>query len=212
MFLGISHVVVPVRSLAHALRIYRDVLGFPLRAGGDGWADVDAASMLVRLVETTKNDRPASLRIQVTDVGAASQRLAEAGAACVYPVARTEQLTLEASHRDVDGNGLTLWRALSEDEYGFEPQLPVERGWDPDAEALLRSLLKSVPALFRALARWKVVREAERRAGPTGRVDRELAIRSFISAQARPNRQRLIEPLRAHGIDPAQYQDELDVD
>ena len=37
-----------------------------------------------------------------------------------------------------------------------------------------------------------------------------LAIRAFISAQSPPNRKRLLEPLRAHGIEPAAYQDEFD--
>lgn len=211
IFFGLSHVHVPVRDLAAARRLYEDAIGFVVKSSGEGWVDLDAASCTLRLVETTTFDRAVSIRIEAPDVAAAGRKLEVAGARCVIAPMRTEQLTIEGTYHDADGNIVHVWRALTEDEYGFDPVLPVQKsGWDPEAEVLVKALLKSVPALFRALARWKVVREAEERAGPQGRIDRDLAIRSFISAQARHNRKRLQEPLRAQGIDPAVYQDEFD--
>ena len=210
MFNGVSHVDVPVRDLGRAVHLYRDVLGFPVDREGEGFVDLNAATCSIRLVRSDAIERPASLRVSVMDVDEGVRRLAAAGATVLYRPDRTAHLTVEGTVRDEDGNTLTIWRALSEDEYGFDPELPKERVWDEDAELLLKSLLRAVPALFRALARRKVVREAERRVGANGRITRDLAIRSYISAQAPPNRQRLHAPLRAHGIESTDYRDEFE--
>jgi len=210
MFFGLSHVDVPVRDLDRARGLYVSVLGFAVAKEGEGFVDLDAATARVRLVENPAAERPASLRVESSDVEAGVQALAKAGATVLYEAARTDQLTVEGTVRDADGNTIIVWRSLSEDEYGFVPELPKEQGWSPEAEELVKSMLMSVPALFRGLARRKVVKEAERRAGPDGHIDRDLAIRAFISAQSPPNRKRLHEPLRAHGIDPADYRDEFD--
>lgn len=210
MFFGLSHVDVPVRDLARARELYERALGFAVVHAGDGFVDLDAASTKLRLYESARVERPASIRIESNDVEGDVQVLVGAGATVTYAAARTPRNTVEGTLRDPDGNTITVWRALSEDEYDAPPELPKERGWHPDAEALLKSLLRAVPALFRPLARWKVVREAETRAGPSGHVGRELVIRSFISAQSRPNRKRLLAPLREHGIDPDAYRDEFE--
>ncbi len=210
MFYGLSHVDVPVRDLERSLRLYRDALGFTVKGQADGFVDLDAGTAIVRLILVDRPERQTQLRVEASDVAAGVQALTAAGAQALYAPARTDQLTIEGSVRDPDGHVILVWRALSEDEYGFDPELPTERGWDPDAEALLKSLLKSVPALFRGLARRKVVKEAELRAGASGRITRDLAIRSFISAQSPPNRGRLHEPLRKHGIDPDAYRDEFE--
>ena len=210
MFYGLSHVDVPVRDLEKARTLYVDVLGFSVRHEGEGFCDLDAATAQVRLVESPVAERPASLRIEAGDVEGGVAALEAGGASLLYAPARTDRLTLEGTVRDDDGNTITVWRALSEDEWGFVPELPTEEGWAPEAETLIKSLLGSVPALFRGLARRKIVREAERRAGTGGHVSRDLAIRAYISAQSPPNRGRLHEPLRAHGIDPAAYQDEFE--
>jgi catechol 2,3-dioxygenase-like lactoylglutathione lyase family enzyme len=210
MFHGLSHVDVPTLDLERALRFYRDALGFPVFAQGEGWVDVHAASALIRLVESPNLERRAALRVEVASVEEGAAYLTSRGARMTYPPSRTPLLTLEAVLLDFDGNTITLWRALTEDEYGFDPELATGGGWDADAEALLKSLLRSVPALFRGLARRKIVKEAETRAGRDGRVTRDLAIRSYISAQSPPNRGRLLEPFRAHGIDPGAYRDEFE--
>lgn len=210
MFYGISHVDVPVRDLDAARGLYEAVLGFPVVAEGEGFVDLDAASTKIRLVESAAVERPATLRVEAGDVEAGMRALAAQGAVVLYEPSRTDRLTIEGTVRDPDGNTITVWRTLNEDEYDFVPELPKERGWAPDAETLVKSLLLSVPALFRGLARRKVVKEAEARAGANGHIDRDLAIRSFISAQSPPNRKRLLEPLRAQGIDPDQYREEFE--
>lgn len=210
MFYGLSHVDVPVRDLIAARQIYVEALGFPVSHEGEGFLDLDAASSSIRLVHSDSPERPASIRIQAHDVKGGIAALEAAGAEVLYPADRTDRLTIEGTVRDADGNTITVWRALSEDEYGFIPELPKEKGWSPEAEELVKSLLLSVPALFRGLARRKITKEAERRAGAEGHIDRELAIRSFISAQAPPNRKRLVQPLKDHGIDPQAYRDEFE--
>jgi predicted enzyme related to lactoylglutathione lyase len=210
MFFGLSHVDVPVRDLQRALTLYRDALQFEIEGEGEGWIDLHAATSKLRLLQTRHVERPASLRIESPNVDAGVRRLAEAGARILYEPTRTEELTIIAVVEDVDGNTLTVWRKLSEDEYGFDPELPKEKSWDPEAEALLKSLLRAVPALFRGLARRKIVKEAERRVGAPGRIDRELAIRSYISAQSPPNRPRARQPLLDHGIDPDEYLEEFE--
>lgn len=210
MIHGLSHVDVPVRDIDLALPLYVGSIGFTLRNRGEGWAELDAHGTGIRLVESPNVERPASLRLLSSDVQGDVDALVAAGANVQYDVERTEHLTIEATLQDPDGNTLTVWRELTEDEYGFDPALPTVVTWDADAEALLKSLLKSVPALFRGLARRRVVAEAERRVGARKRVTRDLAIRSFISAQSPPNRKRLHEPLQAHGINPAQYRDEFE--
>lgn len=210
MIHGLSHVDVPVSDLEKALAFYVGAVGFTLRRRGEGWAELDAHSTGLRLLESATVERPASLRLLSGHVESDVDALVAAGATLEYPVERTERLTLEATLKDADGNTLNVWRELLEDEYGFDPELPTEITWEPEADALVKSLLKSVPALFRGLARRKVVAEAERRVGSHRRVSRDLAIRAFISAQSPPNRKRLLEPLRAHGIDPARYRDEFE--
>jgi catechol 2,3-dioxygenase-like lactoylglutathione lyase family enzyme len=210
MFFGISHVQVPVRQLDAARSLYEQALGFTVAEEGEGFLDLDGATTRLRLVESARPERPASLRIEAADVEGGVRALTAAGATVLYEPARTERLTVEGTVSDADGNTLTVWRSLSEDEYGFVPELPKEQGWSPEADELVKSLLMSVPALFRGLARRKVVKEAESRAGEGRHIDRELAIRSFISAQSPPNRKRLYEPLRAHGIDPDDYRDEFE--
>ena len=209
MFYGLSHVDVPVQDLGRARKLYRDVLGFEVVHEAEGFMDLDTSTAILRLIASPRVTRTVTLRMQAPDVPAAVRRLADAGCKIVYEPSRTEQLTYEATVRDGDGHTVIVWRDLSEDEYGFDPDLATEIRWDADAEALMKDLLKSVPALFRGLARRKVVKEAEFRAGTNARVSRDLAIRSFISAQAPVNRKRLHEPLRQRGIDPADYADEF---
>ena len=210
MFFGLSHVEILVSDLDQARRFYCEALGFPIKTEGEGWLDLDAATAAIRLIETTDRGQIAKLRIEAPNVDAAVKRLLQAGAVQVYEPQRTEQLTIEGAVRDKDGNRITVWRNLSEDEYGFDPELPKELVWEPEAEELLKSLLRAVPALFRALARRKVVKEAEARVGPSKRINRDLAIRAYISAQSPPNRGRLIEPLQKHGINPDDYRDKFE--
>ncbi|MEW5737401.1 MAG: DUF2621 family protein [Myxococcota bacterium] len=208
MFQGVSHLEVPVTSLERAVSLFVKVMDFRVRAEGEGWCDVDVNSLLIRFLEVRRVECRASLRIQVSDVEGAWKALVTAGARQVYEPHRTPQLELVGTVADPDGHTLSVWRSLTEDEYGFFPDLPKERSWDSDAEALLKSLLTAVPSLFRGLARRKVVREAESLAG--ARVGREDVIRGYIRASARVTRYRVRAPLREHGIDPDRYQDDFE--
>lgn len=204
MFFGVSHLELPVTDLARARRFYTEALGFPVKQDGEGFCDVDTHSVLLRLVEVRRVEQHATLRLQVGDVAAAYAALLAAGAKALYPPERTPQLELMAQASDPDGHGITVWRALSEDEYGYLPTLPIQQTWDSEAEALLKSLLTRVPSLFRGLARRKVVQEAE--AIATARqVGREDVIRAYIRSNARVTRNRVRKPLLEHGIDPEHY-------
>lgn len=76
---GLSHVDVPVAMLDRAARFYENGLGFARRSEGDGWLDLDAGSVIVRLVETSNQERRASLRIQVGGVEATYNALLASG-------------------------------------------------------------------------------------------------------------------------------------
>jgi predicted enzyme related to lactoylglutathione lyase len=209
MIFGISHIEIPVSDLTRSTRLYVERMGLQVRREGEGWKDLESGTVTLRLVEVRKVEQRVSLRVQVADVAAALAELAAAGTRVLYEPMRTPALELVASVADPDGHTVTLWRELSEDEYGFVPELPTEMAWEPEAEALMKSLLSHVPALFRALARRKVVRNAEYIASERRRVRREDVIRAYILSSAKVTRYRLYEPLRANGIRPEDYSEEF---
>jgi catechol 2,3-dioxygenase-like lactoylglutathione lyase family enzyme len=211
-FFGLSHVDIAVTDLVRALTIYEKCLGFSVIQQGEGFADLDATPIKIRLVATRKPEARAAVRIQSPQVEAGIDALIATGCALLYPATRTPLQELAGSVRDPDGNIITVWRELSEDEYDFVPALPKELSWTEDAEALLQSLLKSVPALFRALARYRVTREAEALAARTRVVSREEVIRGFILASPKVTRARNRKPLIDNGIDADKYQADWDAD
>jgi len=210
---GMSHVDVPIRDLEAALAIYRDVLGFTERGRGTGWIDLDAGGgSALRLVENARPRHQPVLRVQSGTVEETLVALARAGAKVVSPAQRTPDLALQGEATDHDGNTLIIWRPLTEDEYDFLPQLPKVMTWDPEAEAFLKSLLKSVPALFRALARRRVVAVAEELAAARNLVGREDVIRGFILASPKVTRGRNRKPLIDHGVDVDAYREDWEAD
>ncbi len=210
---GLSHVDLPVADLSAATRIYRDLLGFKEKSRMEGAVDLDAGgTILLRLVAVSRPEHRASIRVHTPTVESLQAALLSAGCAFVHEALRTPEQSLQAIVRDPDGHTLCLWRPLSEDEYDFVPSLPTELTWDPEAEAFLKSLLKSVPALFRGLARWKVVRCAEGLAASTRRVTREEVIRGFILASPRVTRERNRQPLVMHGVPVENYEADWNAD
>lgn len=209
MFHGISHVDLAVSNLARAKRLYSDGLGFPVLREGPGFCDLDAHSMHLRLIESRSAEYRSAIRLQVIDVEAAWKKLVELGGKGLYEPARTEQLELAGSVADPDGHCLTVWRPMSEDEYGFLPAVPKEQSWTLEAEQLLQALLTRVPSLFRGLARRKVAREAEELA--SGRdVNRDDVIRAYIRSNAKITRYRVRAPLLEHGVDLEKYRADFD--
>lgn len=208
---GLSHIDVPVVKLERAARFYADGLGFARRGEGEGWIDLDAGSVVVRLIETASKERRASLRIQVAGVDATYRALLASGGRSGYAVTRTPTQEELASVHDPDGNVIIVWRPLSEDEYDHVPELPTATEWAPEGEALLKSLLMAVPALFRGLARRKVVRLAEE-LYPRHRIGRREVVRAYILSSARITRYRLRDPLLRHGFDPNEFQADFDAD
>jgi predicted enzyme related to lactoylglutathione lyase len=212
MFYGVTHVDLPVSELERSQRLYVDVMGLSVKRAGEGWVELESGTVGLRLMQTKRPERLTALRVQVPDVDAALNTLVAAGAKLLYATMRTPELELVAQVADFDGHIITVWRELSEDEYGFAPELPKEMTWAPEAEELMKSLLKHVPALFRALARRKVVREAEALAKSTNLVTKDAVVRGYILASARVTRSRAIEPLRAHGYDPDDYRAEFEAE
>lgn len=207
---GLSHVDLPVADLERAARFYARALGFPARQAGPGFVDLDASATAIRLVEAPGAERRGAIRVQVAQVEPVYEALVGAGGRALYPPARTAANELAASVQDADGNAITVWRPLSEDEYGYLPSLPVTAAWAPEAEALLKSLLLAVPALFRPLARRRVVQVAEERA--RGVIEPADVVRAYILASAKITRYRLREPLRRHGYDPEAFRAEFEAD
>jgi predicted enzyme related to lactoylglutathione lyase len=210
---GVSHIQVPVLELERASRFYEEGLGFARRESGEGWTDFDASATLIRLSQVTSGsgDYHVALRIQVAEVEPVYRALLAAGGRALCDPMRTAEHEELAALGDGEGNTISLWRPLSEDEYGFLPELPTETSWDPEAEALLKSLLLAVPTLFRSLARRKVVRLAEQ-LYPRQVIGRLEVVRAYILASARITRHRLRDPLRRHGFLPEDFQAEFEAE
>jgi catechol 2,3-dioxygenase-like lactoylglutathione lyase family enzyme len=211
MFFGVSHLVVPVTDVERAARLWRDVMGFAESRRGEDYVDIDSGNVAIRLIRVPAVEARLSLRVSVLKVPEAYQALLDGGATSRYEPMRTPELEEMACVNDADGHGIVLWRALTEDEWGFVPELPKQGEWYPDAEALLQRLLSYVPALFRMLARRKTTRVIEQLAREAqSPVTRELVIKGYITASAKITRSRLIEPLRAEGINPDDYREDFD--
>ncbi|MBL9004686.1 MAG: DUF2621 family protein [Myxococcales bacterium] len=210
--LGLSHIDVPVTSLEHSEQLFTQHLPFWVKRRGEGYVDVDTGTCILRLLKTRHVEHPVTLRIQVNNVEETTQKLVDLGLRVRYEPMRTEEHELFSQVADSDGNSLVLWRELSEDEYGYTPELPKELSWRPEAEELLKVLLKSVPALFRALVRWRVSKNAEYLAESTRIVGREEVIRSFILSSAKVTRYRVRKPLQDQGIDLEKYTAEFEAD
>ncbi len=210
MFFGISHLIVPTTQLERSTQLWRDVIGFGATCG-EGYADIDTGSAVLRLVQVPAVEATVSVRLQVSDVAQAYTLLLAAGAQPRYAPMKTPALEEMACVSDGDGHAIVLWRALSEDEWGFVPELPMQGEWLPDAEDLLKRLLAHVPAIFRMLARRKTTKVIEHMAKEANSpVTRELVIKGYITASAKVTRFRTREPLRAEGINPDDYQAEFD--
>ena len=211
MFFGISHLVVPVTQLEQSTRLWRDIMGFTEVQRSEGHVDIDTGNVLVRLAQVPAVESSASIRVQVSDVNQCYEKLLAAGAVSRYAPMNTPALEAIACVTDADGHSIMLWRPLTEDEWGFVPDLPKQGEWTPEAEDLLKRLLSHVPALFRMLARRKTTRIIEQVAKEEkSAVTRELVIKGYITASAKITRYRLVEPLKAEGINPADYQAEFD--
>lgn len=210
--LGLSHVDLPVSKLDRSEQLFTRHLPFWVAGRGEGYVDIDTGTCKLRLIKTGRVEHPVTLRLQVSDVEALTKSLCEAGLRLCYAPLRTPEQQLFSQVADSDGHILTLWRELTEDEYGYVPELPKELSWSPEAEELLKSLLKSVPALFRALVRWRVSKNAEYLAEQTRLVGREQVIRSFILSSAKVTRYRVRQPLIDHGVDLDKYTADFDAD
>lgn len=211
MFFGVTHIDVPVCNLAHSEAFWGKLIGLQKVKHGEGFVDMDSGNVILRLIEVSQVIRPVTLRVSVPDVQAAFDTLIAAGGRCMYEVQRTPALELEAHIADPDGNTIVVWRELTEDEYGFVPELPKQGEWLKTSEDLFNALLQHVPALFRSMARRKVTKIIEEVAGyDQSAVTREHVIRGYILASAKIKRDRLIEPLKKCGINPDDYKEEFD--
>lgn len=211
MFHGISHIDLQAVNLEQTRRFWTDVIGFSIKSQGDGFVEIDSGNVAIRLIEVPAIEQTATIRITVADVTNTYQQLINAGATSRYEPMKTPDLEKIACVTDNNGHSIILWRALSEDEWDFVPELPKTGEWYPDAEELVVNLLSHVPAFFRMLARRKVTRVVEELAKEDNSpVTREHVIKGYITSSAKVTRSRLIAPLQAEGIDPEDYQAEFD--
>lgn len=211
MFFGISHVVMHTTDLEATAHLWCQVMGFTAQQRSEDHVDIDTGSAVLRLVRVPRIESPVSLRVTVSDVEKAYQALLSAGAHSRYAPMKTPELEEMACVTDANGHSVVLWRALTEDEWGFTPELPKEGVWPAESEELLKRLLGHVPALFRMLARRKTTRVIEMMAREAkSPITRELVIKGYITSSAKVTRSRLIEPLRAEGINPEDYQAAFD--
>ncbi len=211
MFFGISHIDLPVTDFARAEAFWGKLIGLKEVKRGEGFIDLDSGNVILRLVQVPQVARPVTVRVCVPNVEDAYDLLVKSGGRSLYEAYRTPALELEAHVADPDGNTVIVWRELSEDEYGFSPELPKQGEWEQGTEKLLNELLSYVPALFRGMARRKVTKIIEEVAEIDNTVvNREAVIRGYIMSSAKIKRDRLIEPLKLCGIDPDNYKEEFD--
>lgn len=211
MFHGISHIDLQVTQLAKARKFWIDVVGLEVVREGDGYVELDSGNVFLRLIEVPAVESTATMRLSVASVRDTYDKLIAHGATGKYEPMNTPDLEKIACVTDENGHSIIVWRALSEDEWGFVPELPKTGEWMPDAEDLLVRLLAHVPAFFRMLARRKVTRVTEELAKEDDSpVTREHVIKGYITSSAKLTRSRLIEPLKAEGINPDDYQAEFD--
>ena len=211
MFHGISHIDLQVKNLSKAKAFWSEVVGLGVSREGDGYVELDSGNVSLRLIEVPVVETSSTIRLAVPGVKQAYDGLIAHGATAKYAPMDTPDLEKIACVTDENGHSIIVWRALSEDEWGFVPELPKTGEWLPEAEALLVRLLSHVPAFFRMLARRKVTRVTEELAKEDiSPVTREHVIKGYITASAKLTRSRLIEPLKAEGINPDDYQAEFD--
>ena len=161
MFFGVSHIVLQVSYLKRAEDLWSGRMGFAVSKRGEDFIDIDTGNVCLRLIQVPRVETTASVRVSVPDVGKAWRALQEAGAVSRYEPIQTPDLEEMACVSDADGHAIILWRTLTEDEWGFVPDIPKQGEWYPEAEQLLKRLLSHVPALFRMLARRKTTRVIE---------------------------------------------------
>lgn len=211
MFHGISHFDLQVKDLQEAQKLWSNTIGLSIIKQGDGFVELSSGNVSLRLIEVPYIEHTATIRLNVPSVSQAYSHLIEASAQSRYEPMDTPDLEKIACVSDTDGHSIILWRSLSEDEWNFVPELPKTGEWLPEAEDLVVKLLSHVPAFFRMLARRKVTRVVEQLArDDDSPVTREHVIKGYITSSAKVTRSRLIAPLEAEGINPADYQTEFD--
>jgi len=211
MFHGISHLDLQVVDLKKAKQLWSNVVGLSISTEGEGFIELDSGNVAIRLIEVPAIEQTATLRVSVPSVKSAYEKLVAHGAHGKYEPMNTPDLQKIACVTDENGHSIIVWRTLSEDEWDFVPELPKTGEWYPDAEKLVMGLLSHVPAFFRMLARRKVTRVVEELAREDDSpVTREHVIKGYITSSAKVTRSRLIEPLKAEGINPDDYQAEFD--
>lgn len=146
MFHGISHLDVQTVNLEQSKKLWSDVIGFCIKSQGDGFVEIDSGNVAIRLIEVPAIEHTSTIRLSVTTVTDSYHHLIKAGAASRYEPMKTPDLEKIACVTDHNGHSIVLWRALSEDEWDFVPELPKTGEWYPDAEELVVNLLSHVPA------------------------------------------------------------------
>jgi len=187
--------------------------GVPVVGSGEGWAELDASGVRIRLVETRSPEHRAALRLQSPEVADSVGALVAAGATLVHEPTRTPQQELVGVVRDPDGHTLSVWRALTEDEYDFVPPLPKGKQCGIPTRTSSCGRSSSGARSLSLLARYRVTRLAEVLAAEaTRRVSREEVIRAYILASPRVTRGRNRQPLIDHGVDVDRYRDDWEAD
>ena len=205
MSCGLPQILLPVRDLVAATRLYHLGAGFPIKRSDLAHVDLDAGGIDLRLVAAAPPVPPVTLRIQTARLDPSVRRFVEHGAESTGRGRLHSAGEAQVELLDPDGHHLVLWRRLRESELEAPIPLPITVPWDEGAQNLLGSLLGTVPEAFRDVARQGSVAEAELLAGHLP-VESLHAVRGFIRATPRLMRGRLHRPLIEHGIEPQDFQ------
>ena len=109
----VDFVAVPTRDVSRAVAFYRDVLGLPVSAFGDG--EVEAPNVTFSFWNPERDGEEfvpnvAGVALRVADVQQSMDRLRDAGVGFEFPQVYDSGVCHMAFFKDPDGNALMLHR------------------------------------------------------------------------------------------------------
>lgn len=208
----------PVAEPRETASVLTGVLGFyRTEEGEEGSVVVDNGAVRLRLVRLEGLRRalapPLELEVEAEDLDAATERLRSQLGGLRAEADRRAGADRLVRRLELGADVVVrLTRVLTEDDLGVLPPLPSGLDWHPEADRVVRRVLRSVPLIFRPAARERATRRAEElaRERGEGRVGVATAVRGLADATPRFQHGTLRRALADEGIDLARHENEVD--
>lgn len=184
-----------VRDPRGAADFLSQVLGFLVRVssgdpteGEESWRAENGALRLrlspVSQSTATPGVTPVWLEVETESVAESLSILARRGDVRRFGDLVERSDGLEQRFHTDHGFGLVLCQELTEDDLCEPPPLPSSMDWCPEADRLVRAVLRRVPLTFRDAARRRATERAETLALAAGipRVEEDRAVQALFDA------------------------------